>query len=223
MKQVFAVLPLLAAFVAAAPAHAQDAAPAGPVSLRAELNFGYDEVRARYSFNNLAQTTRFGESGVTAGAEVGADLTLGNALVGGYAGINTSQVESCNGDVIITNDDFCVDAGRGLRAGVRGGISMGDGGVIYIKGGLSRLKLRGNYTRPTTTTLFPGVRFDDSETVKGYHVGAGAELGLGGGAYAKGEYIYESYNSAFDVPTGDRVKPTRQQILFGIGFRFGGF
>jgi opacity protein-like surface antigen len=222
MKPTFAVLPLFAAFAAAAPAQAQDAAVAGPLTVRAELNFGYDELRARYQFNNFGQSAKFGESGVTAGAEAGVDFNIGNASIGGYAGINSSQVESCNGDVIVTNDDFCFNAGRSLRAGVRGGLRTGDGGMIYVKGGVSRARLQASYTRPTTVTLAPGVRFDDSATARGYHVGAGAELGLGGGAYAKGEYLYESYNSTFAVPTGDRVKPTRQMILFGVGFRFGG-
>lgn len=222
MKYAFAVLPLFATLAVAAPAQAQDAAEASPVSIRAELNFGYDELRALYRFNNFAQSAKFGESGVTSGAEAGVDVNVANLTLGGYAGINFSQVESCNGSVIVANDDFCFDAGRSVRAGLRGGLNMGDGGLIYIKGGLSRAKLQASYTRPSTATI-PGVRFNDSETVKGYHIGAGAEIGLGRSAYAKGEYIYESYNSAFNVPTGDRVKPTRQQILFGVGFRFGGF
>mgnify|MGYP002777007438 FL=1 len=223
MKYAFAVLPLFATLAVAAPAQAQDAAEVSPVTVRGELNFGYDELRARYRFNNFAQSSRFGVSSITAGAEAGVDVNVANLSLGGYGGINISQIESCNSSVLVTDDDFCFDASRSVRAGLRGGLRVGDGGMIYVKGGVSRAKIEASYTRPTTVTTLPGLRFSDSDTLRGYHVGAGAELGLGGGAYAKGEYIYESYNSAFNVPTGDRVKPTRQQILFGVGFRFGGF
>jgi hypothetical protein len=218
MKTIYAALPLLGLAFVATPAAAQETTEVSPVTLRAELNFGYDEVRARYRSQPLSFIRRYGEKGVTSGAEAGVDANFANVTVGGYAGINFSQVDGCASSEFGQADNFCYDAGRSLRAGLRGGVRIGDTGQIYVKGGLSRSKLRATYT-----TAAGVQRFTDSDTAKGYHLGAGAEISLGGGAYAKGEYIYESYKSAFTVPTGDAIKPSRNQILFGVGYRFGGF
>jgi opacity protein-like surface antigen len=224
MKTITAALPLLGLAFVATPAAAQEATEVSPVTLRAELNFGYDEVRARYRSQPLGFIRRYGETGVTSGAEAGVDANFANLTVGGYAGINFSQVDGCASSEFGQADNFCYDAGRSLRAGLRGGVRLGDTGQIYVKGGLSRSKLRAAYTTAPTSAAPNGIlRFTDSDTAKGYHLGAGAEIGLGGGAYAKGEYIYESYKSAFTVPTGDTIKPSRNQILFGVGYRFGGF
>jgi opacity protein-like surface antigen len=223
MKFVLVALPLIGLGFVATPAAAQEATEVAPVTLRAELNFGYDEVRARYRSEGLGFIRRYGEKGITSGAEVGLEFNVANLAIGGYGGINLSQVEGCASSEFGQADAFCFDAGRSLRAGLRAGVRLSDGGQVYVKGGLSRAKLEATYTTAPTTAAPNGVRrFNDSDTAKGYHFGGGGEVNLGGGAYAKGEYVYETYDRSFTVPVGDRVKPTRQQILLGVGFRFGG-
>lgn len=220
MKMSLSLLPAFALLAFAAPAQAQDAV--SPVTVRAELNFGYDNLRARYTAFNRNEEERFGLDGLTTGAEVGVDANFANLSAGVYAAIDSSQIDDCKDDIFFGDDSFCFDAGRGLKAGARAGLRMGDGGQIYFKAGYSRLKAGAQYTFINNAGT-EVTRIDQRDNLKGYHVGAGAEVGLGGGAYAKGEYVYESFDRGYNLPVGDTIKPTRQQILFGVGFRFGGF
>ena len=41
---------------------------------------------------------------------------------------------------------------------------------------------------------------EDSETLDGFRVGAGTEIGLGGNFYIKGEYRYSNYSQANNTP-----------------------
>ena len=233
MKAFLSAMPLIATLALATPAAAQEsnASIDRAVNLRGELNFGYDELRTAYILNR-SQERDIGTSGFTFGAEVGADARLGsNLLVGAYAGLLNSQLEQCRGNVFtappVASDEFCFDAGNNLRAGVRAGLLTGDGGMIYIKGGISRAKIDATYrSRPgsTATVTTPIVnRIDQSETANGYHGGAGAELDLGRSTYVKAEYNYERYKNLYEgkLPTGDNIDASRHMILFGFGVRLG--
>jgi outer membrane immunogenic protein len=210
MNRVWVLLPLVAACTAA-PAFAQ-------VTGRAEVRVGYDEVRAEVTVFDEAFTERFGESDFIVGAEVGVDARVtDNILVGAYAGIDFSQVDGCDSDLIFEGDSACIDAGRGFTAGLRAGTPVGDSGLIYVKGGYSRAKLKGSYHDGDDEL------FSDSDTTSGYHIGAGVELNVTSNVYVKGEYVHHRYKNIFEdsIPEPDGVDPTRHQLLFGVGVRFG--
>jgi opacity protein-like surface antigen len=215
MKTVLAVLPLLAG-VAITPANAQLAGFSG----RAELRAGYDEVRAKATILNEAFTEDFGDDDIAYGIELGADAHITDTVtVGAYAGVDFSDVDGCEPDVFDDGDSACIRAGRNYMLGARAGVQTGDFGLFYGKIGLSRGKFRGSYT-DDEDELF----FEDSDKVKGWHVGAGFELGLTRNVYFKGEYLHHWYDDAFagGIDEPDGVDLRRHQLMAGIGFRFGG-
>lgn len=236
MRKLGLILPLLGSF-AAAPAYAQDMG----VSFRAEARAGYDEIRANLRVQNSSLSDDLGVSDVMFGAEVGVDAKILDTLqVGAYGGIDLSQADDCTANpfsirTATRRDTFCLDAGRNLYAGGRVGIAVLDSGLIYAKGGVSRGRFSGSYN-VTTAALGQqtGQIFSGRDTVGGYHLGAGFEVGLAKNIYVKGEYVQHKYKNAFTdllntnttdpnpLRNTDRVDPKRHQIVFGIGFKFGG-
>lgn len=217
MRKALLMLPLMMG-VAASPAAAQGMGLG--ISARGEIRVGYDEVRPEIQILNDRFTDHFGVGDLAYGAELGVDAhVLEGLVVGLYGGIDLSEVDGCEDDIIADGDEGCVDAGNNLYGGVRAGIPTGDGGLIYGKLGLSRGKFAGRYTNAAGTTLIEG-----SDTVGGWHVGAGFELALTENVYAKAEYVHHRYKHAFadDLSATDQFDPSRHTIMGGIGFRFGG-
>jgi outer membrane immunogenic protein len=234
MKKLGILLPLLAGF-AATPAVAQNVG----IAARVEGRVGYDEVRSDIRFQNSVFADDFGISDVNFGLEAGVDAHIFRGiLVGGYVGIETSNVDGCVENPFSTRDSnrrdtVCVDAGRNLYAGGRVGIPVGDG-LIYAKGGVSRGRFEGSYA---VTAAAPGQRvgpvFSGSDTVSGYHFGGGFELDVASNFYVKGEYVQHRYDDAFTsllntnttdpnpLRRTDRFDAMRHQLVFGVGFRFG--
>ena len=223
MRKVWTILPAMAA-CATLPAYAQDTG----FSPRVELRVGHDEVRAKLEIEDSALTGTTSENGIGYGIEAGADFRVTSTfLVGAYVGLDFSDIEQCS-DVFKDNfddDEACIKAGRNFTAGARAGLPLGEGNLIYIKGGYSNAKIKASYVEDTTDV--DSLVFANSDTVGGYHLGAGFELGLGAvglgdGFYIKGEYVYTRYNDAFksDLADGESFKPTRHQLLVGAGVRF---
>lgn len=230
MKTIIAALPLFAALVVATPAAAQDTTPSAErtFNIRGELQFGYEEIRTAYITSGGAQERDIGLDGFTFGAEVGVDARVTDKLLAGaYANVAMSQLEKCRGNNFNSStqpsDEFCFNGGTGYRAGLRAGLLAGDNGVIYIKGGLSRAKIGASYKSRPVPTGPVVTRFDQSETAKGYHIGAGAELDLGRSTYVKAEYVYDRYQNLYEgrLPAGDNLDPSRHSVLFGFGVRLG--
>jgi outer membrane immunogenic protein len=232
MRKLWIILPLLAGF-AAAPAYAQDLG----LTARAEVRLGYDEARGNLTVANEALTQDFGVSGVGYGVELGADARITESiLVGAYAGMDFSKADDCVDTPFFTSnssrrDQVCLDAGRNFTAGLRLGVPMADGGLIYAKGGYSRGKFQGSYSSATTATDPLVERFSDSDTVAGYHLGGGFELNFGRNFYGKAEYVHTRYKNAFKdalTATGtgatsvNQYDPHRHQLMAGFGIRFGG-
>jgi outer membrane immunogenic protein len=158
------------------------------------------------------------DGGPAFGFEAGADANIGQSiLVGAYAGVDFSDIDKC--DELFGDDELCVEGKHNFALGLRGGLRIGDGGVIYVKGGLSRTKLKASYTDDTDTLLFSG-----SEKTKGWHIGAGVEVAVSGGLYVKGEYVHTRYRNVLEdqLADTDSIDPSRHQIMAGIGFKFGG-
>jgi opacity protein-like surface antigen len=240
MKKLGMILPLLAS-VAAAPAYAQDMG----FTARVEARAGYDEVRNDFRVQTGAFTENVGVADVMFGVEAGVDARISSVVVGAYVGIDASQADDCKENPFFSRtttrrDTICIDSGRNLYAGGRVGLSvgeggmLGEGGVIYGKGGLSKGKFSGSYT---VTVAAPGQRvgqfFSGNDEVNGYHFGGGFEVDFTPNIYIKGEYVQHRYKDAFTnllnttgpapVPgREDRFDPSRHQLVVGLGFRFGG-
>ena len=114
----------------------------------------------------------------------------------------------------------------GYTAGVRLGFDPG-GGLLYVKGGYSHAKLTVDYSCINAAACEGGDLLHTNGGANGWHVGAGAELNIGRHMYVKGEYVHTQYNKMYsDLATAfdsDRATMTREQILFGVGLRFGGY
>ena len=228
MRGTFLLLPLLAG-VAVVPAQAQS------VTGRAEVKVGYDEPRGTIKvFTN--ESADYGKGGIGYGAEIGGDAHFGGALAGVYGGIDLSDADGCKARILSNDpaDEGCIRSKQNIYAGVRLGATVSDSGLVYIKGGYSHAKFRASYTSEIDT-FRPGIteEFAGSGSASGWHVGAGFEVNVTHAVYVKGEYVYTRYgkalNSVIDAMEGCdgtnahcSFRPTRQQLMFGVGFRFGG-
>ena len=212
MKKIVFLLPMLLAGVAS-PALAQEMS----IVPRVEARVGYDELGARFRLDDSASLEDSKTGGLGFGVEAGVDANISQTiLAGAYAGIDLSDIDEC--EELFGDDELCVDGGHNLTLGVRGGLRVGDGGVIYVKGGLSRAKIKATYTDDTDFELFSG-----SEKAKGWHIGAGFELNVSGGVYLKGEYVHTRYGDILEdeLADTDSIDPSRHQIMAGVGFKFG--
>ena len=213
MKKLALLLPVLLAGVVS-PALAQEMS----IVPRVEARVGYDEVGASFRLDDSAFMEDSHDGGPAFGFEAGADANIGESILAGiYAGVDFSDIDKC--DELFGDDELCVEGKHNFALGLRGGLRVGDGGVIYVKGGLSRTKLKASYTDDTDTLLFSG-----SEKTKGWHIGAGVELAVSGGLYVKGEYVHTRYRNVLEdqLADTDSIDPSRHQIMAGIGFKFGG-
>ncbi|WP_375290393.1 outer membrane protein [Qipengyuania sp.] len=204
---------ITAAAALAAPVAAQETATVG--GLRAELRAGYDNpvLNLEYDDGTDSFDESEGTSGLAVGAEVGYDLPLGGAIVGAYAGLEFATTEYC--DELFGDDEVCAKAGRNITLGVRAGGMVGSNALLYVKGGYSNGRISASYEDGTDS-------FDEGENLDGFHLGAGAEVGLSGSTYGKLEYVYTNYDG-FDYDDGDLAFGAdlkRHQVMVGFGVRF---
>jgi outer membrane immunogenic protein len=226
----FAVL--AAALSAAAPALA---AEDGFTGARLEGRIAWDNLQADSVFPNplkLDQTVRVDplDSSVAYGIEAGYDMPLGRrALVGAYAGAQMTEAEICR--EITNNDVGCAKVKRSAAAGVRAGVIIGPGAMVYAKGGWSMGATRLGYI-----DLEEAADDDDYEpyarekTRHGFHLGAGLEVPFGFNVYGKVEYSYTDYGrDRFTIPTGTSaptddktasVHMRRHEGALALGLRF---
>jgi outer membrane immunogenic protein len=213
-----AVLSALAATaVFAAPGMAQELDPyfTGP---RVEARVGYDNVTIRGTVSDGVDTFSRSESngGATYGGEIGYDQAINNLVLGGYVGLEGSSVEECG--ELYGADELCLGSGRNITVGARLGAAIGSTMMVYGKGGYSNGQARLDYQ--DYELIIPD--YNESETIDGFHLGAGLEAGLPGGVYGRVEYVYTDYGEATarfeDVTLG--VQTHRHQAVFGLGMRF---
>lgn len=235
MKKIWALLPV--AMLASTPAFAQSG-----FTVRAELKAGYDEARTKLELStatvngntvqvltpaNGNQTRRFSTNDISAGIEAGVDGRIGEtAAVGVYLGADRSSIDECRSRVFgaTATDSACTKMGTQFNAGVRAGIATGDGGLIYVKGGYSKGKVRTSYrNRPLPGATTGTLVFNESDNLSGYHVGGGFELNITKAVYTKLEYVRtvfdRGYNNVIIEPNNVDVR--RNQLTFGVGLRFG--
>lgn len=212
--KITAVLLAASAIAAAAPAVAQDAPNYS--GARIEGRVGYEFVNS-----GVRSTQVFGERGVFGddasneegliGAEVGYDAQLSGIVLGAYAGVEYSDA-----NIGSAGRPYTFNTGRNMTVGVRAGVPLSPGALLYVKGGYSRGRLKVVNEGPN-----PALFADYDTGRSGYHVGGGVELPFGTHYYARGEYVFHRY-SPFDVTANDTLKFSRHQLVAGVGVRFGG-
>ncbi len=216
MKKIALILPFAAAF-AATPAYAQGIS----ISPRVELKVGYDSFAGDVRLDDSAQIERDSKAAIGVGIEAGVDANISEGvLVGVYGGHDFPRIDKCGQELFLTTDEFCIRNKSNWTLGARVGARMGDGGVVYVKGGHSITKVRLSYD---ANPAVAGEVFNESDKTSGWHVGGGIEVPLSGGVYFKGEYVYTRYKKVLEdaLAATDSIKPTRHQVLGGIGIRFG--
>ena len=189
----------------AAPAYAQFSGP------RVEARLAFESVKATINTGNPLDTGD--EQAIAYGGEVGYDLQLGPAVVGAYAGLEGSNLRSC--EEVFGNDEGCLNQGRNLYVGARVGFPLAPRVMIYAKGGLSNGSVDIDYHG----SAGGAPDFQASESFSGYHIGAGAEVALISGLYGRFEYVHADYGEfRFDPQTFGEL--TRGQAMVGLGLRF---
>ena len=164
MKKILFATAASAAVLAATPAVAQSAAPAGP---RVEAVIGYDKVKA------LGEN----DGGVLYGLGVGYDFAVAPSVSLGVDGEITDSTQEV-GDEDVAE----VKSGRDLYAGARANFAVSPTANLYVKGGYTNARFKAT----------DGVD-SFSEIVDGYRIGAGGQIAVSGKAYVGGEYRYSNY------------------------------
>ncbi|HET8613836.1 MAG TPA: outer membrane beta-barrel protein [Sphingomonas sp.] len=207
---------LLAA--SAAPALAQDAAPAAPsegatfTGPRAEIFGGWDRVGTRTRVGDI--TTKGHDSAWTAGGLLGYDVPIGNRFtVGAFGSYAISTAKQCYGTA---TGSGCLKAGREIEGGARVGARLGGKALVYLKGAYVNGQLRNTYGDGTTYIR-------DHVNRDGWRAGAGVEYALTNHAYVKAEYDYTRFNrfNADDLGMANTsLRFDRNQVLAGFGVHF---
>jgi outer membrane immunogenic protein len=203
----------------AAPAFAQDAAPApsattgdSPVATftgpRAEIFGGWDRVgtRARSTFaDGTRDTVKSHRDGFIGGGQLGYDMPVGQKMTAGVFGSYAiSTARSC------AETGGCIKAGREIEGGARLGYKLADDKALaYVKGAYVNGRIRDTLN-------------DVSANRDGWRAGAGVEYAFTPHVYSKVEYDYTRFKSyKFDTALADNsLRFDRNQVLAGFGVRF---
>ena len=192
-----------ASFLVALPAHAQFSGP------RVEARVAYDSVKATLETGDPFATDD-NESAISYGGEAGYDLQLGPVVVGAYAGLEGSNLRTC--DEVFGDDEGCIGQGRNLYVGARAGIPVGGKLLLYGKAGYSNGSIDLSYSDGPDS-------FDINEDFGGYHLGFGGELAVTSSFYGRLEYVRTDYGD-LRVDGETLGEFDRGQVLVGLGLRF---
>jgi outer membrane immunogenic protein len=194
-----------ATFFIAVPAHAQFTGP------RVEARLAYDSVEATVETGDPLETED-SESAISYGAELGYDLQLGPAVVGAYAGLEGSNLRTCQ--EVFGNDEGCIGQGRNLYVGARAGFTVAPRVLLYGKAGYSNGSIDFSYSGDLV-----GEQFELNEDFGGYHLGIGGEFAVASGIYGRLEYVHTDYGE-LDFEGETEGDFTRGQLMVGAGLRF---
>lgn len=225
LKLLFAAAAAFAAF----PAQAQDEVVADFTGPRIEAHVGWDRTGIQNrDVREFAGRGQFGpgnqDNGFIGGAELGFDLQAGGLVVGAYLGADFSETEER-----IETDFVHFRANRNLYAGLRAGVSVSPGAMLYAKGGLSRGNLDVELLAGAPAAITTAFNDDDIEERDGIHFGGGVELNMGSMFYGRIDYMHTRYDSV-ELGNLGRTGPTtnpsyeqrfnRNQVTAGVGIRF---
>jgi outer membrane immunogenic protein len=192
-------------FLIALPAHAQFSGP------RVEARLAYDSVKAAVETGDPFDTDD-SESAISYGGEAGYDLQLGAVVVGAYAGLEGSNLRTCQ--EVFGGDEGCIGQGRNLYVGGRVGFPVASRFLVYGKAGYSNGSIDFTYEGDLV-----GEGFKLNEDFGGYHVGIGGEFAITNNFYGRLEYVHTDYGELdFEGETAGDF--TRGQVMVGAGLRF---
>lgn len=193
MKTIVALTAFTAIAGIAAPAAAQTAtAPSGP---RVEGLIGYDAARVSLEDFGVDETLK--DNDFFYGMGAGYDVAVSPSL---SAGVDVELSDSNNkADFDEGAENAEISTGRDAYVGGRLTFPVATSTNLYVKGGYTNLKINGEAG---------GV--SDSVKLDGWRVGAGAQFGIGNGAYVGGEYRYSDYEQDL----------SRHQLAATLGLRF---
>lgn len=213
----------LAFGLGAAPAMAQDSAPAVPFQgPHVEGIVGYDVTKAGSSVDDDANVDNDQSiDGLLYGVGAGYDFRFGNVVAGPEAEVTWSTAKTS-----FNNGDFegfgvgNVKTNRDLYLGARVGYAVTPKTLVYAKGGYTNAKFDIRNGDGTVTTK-------DDIDADGWRVGAGVEQAISNNAFVKVEYRYSNYEKGEldytgDIPDGQRfnLDTDRHQAVVGVGVRF---
>jgi outer membrane immunogenic protein len=192
-------------FFVAMPAQAQFSGP------RVEARLAYDSVKATVETGDPFDTDD-SESAISYGGEAGYDLQLGPVVVGAYAGLEGSNLRTC--DEVFGGDEGCIGQGRNLYVGGRVGFPVASRFLVYGKAGYSNGSIDFTYEGDLV-----GEGFELNEDFGGYHLGIGGEFAITDNFYGRLEYVHTDYGELdFEGETAGDF--TRGQVMVGAGLRF---
>lgn len=208
---------LAAATLFAAPAMAQDT----PGGFRVGVIGGLDITRPGSSEDTDIEGDDQSAEGFLYGVEAGYDLPVGGVVLGVEAELNDSTAKTrINRADPNTFGYGSVTAGRDIYAGVRVGVPVSPGTLLYAKGGYTNARL--NVLAADGSTELEDQNFQ----LDGWRLGAGVEKSFGNNMYGKVEYRYSNYTKGdFQYSDGTTtntfgVDTDRHQIVAGVGVRF---
>jgi opacity protein-like surface antigen len=198
----------MAALLLPATAHAADGNPfAGPhgALLVGWDDFGYDNPNPDIDFEKNLSDVAFGFS-------AGWDFGVSPEWI---IGIDSSLLFSDNKDVFFddvqvnplatTPDRLEVKANHDWDIGLRIGYVINNAALFYVKGAYANTGLKAILVQNDIETKV-------GEGEDGWRIGVGAEVMIWGPIFLTAEYRYTGYGHGLD----------RNQILGGVGVRFGG-
>jgi outer membrane immunogenic protein len=204
MMTITKFLALSVALAVAGPAFAQKKA----TGLRVELTGAYDAFTSHDRLEDIPDTL----DGMRIGGAIGYDFAVtGRLLLGVEAGIGWSLGDSRK--VMLGSDRLGLSTGRDIDLSLRAGLPIAGRTIGYVKAGYanSRMKLR------YENKIANGYDVDRiAANGDGLRLAAGIEHPLAGRTYVKAEYRWTRYYGHYDY----QERPTRNQILMGVGMRF---
>ena len=193
MKKLIACTTVAAVAALAAPAAAQTVpAPTGP---RVEAIVGYDALRV--DLEDFGVDEKLKDNDLFYGVGAGYDFAVTPGI---SAGVDVELSGSNNkADFDDGEENAEMRTGRDAYVGGRLTVPVSQAANVYVKAGYTNLKVKGE---------IEGV--EDSFNLDGARIGAGAQFGIGGGAYLGGEYRFSNYEQDL----------TRHQVAATLGMRF---
>jgi len=193
VKKLIACTTVAAVAALAAPAAAQTIpAPTGP---RVEAIVGYDALRV--DLEDFGVDEKLKDNDLFYGVGAGYDFAVTPGI---SAGVDVELSGSNNkADFDDGEENAEMRTGRDAYVGGRLTVPVSQAANVYVKAGYTNLKVKGE---------IEGV--EDSFNLDGARIGAGAQFGIGGGAYLGGEYRFSNYEQDL----------TRHQVAATLGMRF---
>ena len=191
MKRVIVLSAVSAVATFATPALAQTVT--APTGGRVEAIVGYDRPKIEIDGTN----DKIKDSGALYGIGAGYDVAVTPSLsIGADVEASDSTAKKKFDDGVTTAS---LSAGRDLYAGARVTVPVSSRANLYVKGGYTNFRVKGEVDGAS-----------DSRNLDGWRVGAGGQVNVAGKAYVGGEYRFSKYQDNVD----------RQQVALTLGTRF---